>query len=119
MRVARMTTRRSQIFRAFVRGEPIAQIAQSSGLSYGQAWSHLRGAVADLDGKNPSALDAIRWQQYLMLMRIVDHALTAFDKSAEEGVSEVTSQTVESADGSGKLRVSQKVVTHRVREDTI
>jgi hypothetical protein len=50
-------------------------------------------------------------------MRIVDHALAAFEKSAEEGVSEVTSHTIESADDCGKLEVSGRSVTHRVRKD--
>jgi len=112
-----MTPQRSEIFRAFVRGTSIARIAESSGLSYGQAWSHLRGAVAGLDGKNPSALDAIRWQQYLMLMRIVDQVFAAFEQSAEEGVSEITSQTIESADDRGKLRLTGKSVTRSVRQN--
>ena len=113
----RMTTQRSQIFRAFARGEPIAQIAESCGLSYDKAWSHLRRAVAELDRKNPSELDTIRWQQYLALMRVVDQAFAAFERSAEEGVSEVTSQTIESVDDSGNLGVKGKSVTHRVRKD--
>jgi len=49
--------------------------------------------------------------------RIVDQAFAAFEESAEEGVSEVASQTIESVDDSGKLRLTGKSVTHRVRKD--
>jgi hypothetical protein len=49
-----------------------------------------------LDRKYPSALDAVRLQQYLVLMQIVDQAFAAFGRSAEEGVKETTSQIVES-----------------------
>jgi hypothetical protein len=52
-----------------------------------------------------------------MLMRIVDQAFAALETSAEEGVSEVTCQTVESADDSGKLRLTDKSVSHHVRKD--
>lgn len=111
-----MTTKRSEIFRAFTRGESIAQIAECSGVRYAQAWSQIRRAVAELDCKNPSALDAVRWQNYLMLMRVVDQAFAAFEKSAEEGVSEIASQTIESADDSGKLGLTDKSVTRSVRK---
>ena len=112
-----MTLQRSRIVRAFARGESIAQIAESSGVSYGQAWSHLRRAVAELDRKNPSARDTIRFQQWLLLTRIADHAFAAFEKSAEKGVSEVSGQTIESRDDSGHLGLAGKSVTHRVRKD--
>jgi hypothetical protein len=88
----------------------------TSGVSYGQAWSDLRRAVAELDRKGGSALDAVRWQNYLMLMRIVDQAFAAFEKSAEEGVREIASQTIERADDSGKLRLTGKGVTRSVRK---
>jgi hypothetical protein len=110
-----MTPQRSQIFRAFARGESVARIAESCGVSYAQAWSQLRRAVAEVDRKGGTALDAIRWQQYLALMRIVDQALAAFDRSAEYGVSETASQTIGSADDRGKLGLTGKSVTHRVR----
>jgi hypothetical protein len=110
-----MTPQCSQIFRAFARGESIAQIAETCGVSYGQAWSQLRRAIVTLDRRNPSARDTIRWQQYLVLMRIVDQALAAFDKSAEEGISEVTSQTIESPDD--RLGLAGKSVTHHVGKD--
>src|ERR1700738_3337928 len=112
-----MTARRTQMFRAFVRGESIARIAESCGVSYGRAWSHLRRTIAELDHKNPSAVDAIRWQNYLMLMRVVDHALAAFERSAEKGVREVTHETIESADDRCKLGLTGKGVTHHVRKD--
>ena len=80
-----MTPQRSKIFHAFTRGEPIARIAESCGVSYGQAWSQLRRAVAELEHKNPSALDAVRWENYLMLMRIAGQAFAAFERSAEGG----------------------------------
>jgi hypothetical protein len=105
------------MFRAFVRGESIPQIAKSCGVSYAQAWSQLRRAIAELDRKNPSALDAVRWHNYLMLMRIVDQAFAAFEKSAEEGVREIASQTIESADDTGKLGLTGRSVTHRVRRN--
>ena len=111
-----MTSQRSEIFRAFARGESVTLIAESRGVSNTQAWSQLRRAVVELDRKNPSAIDAVRWQQYLVLMRIVDQAFAAFEKSAEEGVREVTCQTIESAHGGGKLRLTGKSVTHRVRK---
>jgi hypothetical protein len=113
-----MTSQRSRIFRAFARGESIIQIAESCGGSYAHAWSQLRRVVAELDRKNSSALDAIRWQQYLVLMRIVDQALAAFEKSAEEGVKETASQTVQRLDDTGTLRLAGRSVTHRVRKDT-
>ena len=50
-------------------------------------------------------------------MRIVDHAFAAFEKSAEEGVTEVTSQTIESANDSSKLRLTGRSVTRSVRND--
>ena len=43
-----MTAQRSEIFRAFARGESIPQIAKSCGVSYGWAWSQLKRAVAEL-----------------------------------------------------------------------
>jgi hypothetical protein len=70
-----------------------------------------------VDRKNPSALDAVRWQNYLMLMRIYDQAFAAFDRSAEEGAREVTCQTIESTDDCGKLRFTGRSVTHRVHRD--
>src|SRR5690242_4136725 len=99
-----MTTETSQIFRAFARGISIVRIAESRGVSYTQAWSQIRRAVAELDRKGGTALDAVRWQQYLMLMRIADHAFAAFERSAEEGVRETASQTIDSTVDSGKLR---------------
>ncbi len=81
-----MTAKRSQIFRAVARGDSIALIADRCGLSYSEAWSHFRCAVAELDRKGSIALDRVRWQQYLVLMRIVEQALAAFDRSAEESV---------------------------------
>jgi hypothetical protein len=112
-----MTTQRSEIVRAFARGESIVQIAESCGVSYGKAWSQIRRAVAELDRKGGTALDAIRWQNYLMLMRVADQALAAFEKSAEDGVSEIASQTIESRDDCGKLRLTGKRVTRSVRRD--
>jgi hypothetical protein len=112
-----MTTQRSQIIRAFARGESFAQIAESCSVSYGQVWSQLSRAIPELDRKNPSALDAVRWQQWLSLTRIVDHALAAFEKSAEEGVSETASRTIESLDHTGKLRLTGKSVTNHIRKD--
>jgi DNA-binding NarL/FixJ family response regulator len=79
-----MTPQRSQIFRAFARGESITRIAESCDISYAQAWSQIRRAAEELERKNPSALDAVRWHNYLMLMRIADQAFAAFDRSAEE-----------------------------------
>lgn len=98
-----MTSLRSKIFRAFARGDSIARIADNCGIGYVQAWSQIRSAVAELDRKGGSALDAVRWQQYLMLMRIVDQAFAAFERSAEEGVRDTASQTIESADHCGSL----------------
>jgi hypothetical protein len=112
-----MTRQHSEIFRAFARGESIARIAENCGVNYGRAWSHLRRAVAELDRKNPSALDAVRWQQYSVLMRIVDHAFAAFERSAEQGVRENTSQTIESADDDGKLGLTGKSIIRCVRRD--
>jgi hypothetical protein len=111
-----MTSQCSRIFRAFARGESIVQIAESCGVSYSKAWSQLRRAIAEVDRKGGTALDAVRWQQYLMLMRVVDQAFAAFEKSAEEGVSEVTFQTIERADDCGKLGLLDKSVTHHVRK---
>jgi Recombinase len=44
-----MTPKCSQIFRAFARGESIKPIVERSGVSYGQTWSQLRRAIAELD----------------------------------------------------------------------
>jgi hypothetical protein len=107
-----MTRQRSEILRAFIRGESIVRIAESCGVSYAQAWSQLQRAIAEVDRKGGTALDAVRWQNYLMLMRIADQAFAAFEKSAEEGVREIVSRTIESADDSGKLRVGQKIASH-------
>jgi hypothetical protein len=112
-----MTPQRSQIFRAFTRGESISRIAESSSVSYGQAWSQLRRAIAEVDRKGGSARDAVRWENYLALMRIVDQAFAAFEKSAEEGVSETASQTVERLDYTGKLGLTRRSVTNHVRKD--
>jgi hypothetical protein len=50
------------------------------------------------------------------LTRIADWAFAAFEKSAEAaGVREVTCETIESADDSGKLELTGRSVTHRVR----
>jgi hypothetical protein len=49
--------------------------------------------------------------------RIVDQAFSAFEKSAEDGVREVTNQTIENRHVSGKLGLRGKVVTNRVRKD--
>lgn len=112
-----MTSQRRRIFRAFARGESIARIAENCGVSYGQAWSQIRRAVAELDRKGDSALDAVRWQNYLMLMRVADQAFAAFEKSAEEGVREVTHQTIESPDHTGKLGLTGRSVTRSVRRN--
>jgi hypothetical protein len=111
-----MTPQASRIFRAFTRGESIVQITESCGVRYAQAWSHLRRAIAELDRKNPSALDTIRFQQWLSLTRIADQAFAAFEKSAEDGVGETASQTVERLDDTGKLGLTRKNVTHHVRK---
>jgi hypothetical protein len=87
------------------------------GVSYGKAWSQLRRAVAKVDRKGGTTLDAARWQQYLVLMRIVDQAFVAFEKSAGEGEKEMTWHTIQSRDGWGKLGLSGKRVTHHVRKD--
>ena len=86
-------------------------------MSFAQAWSHLRRAVAELDPKGGAALDTVRWRQYLALMRIADQAFAAFERSAEEGLSEARCQTIERADDGGKLRLTGKRVTHRVSKD--
>jgi hypothetical protein len=52
-----------------------------------------------------------------MLMRIVDQAFAAFERSAEVGVTQTASQTIESADDSGKVGVTGKSVTRSVRKD--
>jgi hypothetical protein len=44
-----VTSQRSEIFRAFARGEPIVRIGENCGVSYCQAWSQIRPAVAELD----------------------------------------------------------------------
>ncbi len=111
-----MTSQASRIFRAFARGKPVTQIAESCGVSYAKAWSLLRRAIAEADQKGGTAADTVRWQQYLMLMRVVDQAFAAFEKSAEEGVREVADRTVESADDRGKLGLFGKSVTHHVRK---
>ncbi len=112
-----MTPEASQIFRAFAHGESIARIAENCNVSYGQAWSQIRRAVTELDRKGGATLDAVRWQNYLLLMRIVDQAFAAFEKSAEDGVKEITSQTIESANDRGKLGLSGRRVIHHVRKD--
>jgi hypothetical protein len=112
-----MTSLRSKIFRAFARRDSIARIADNCGIGYVQAWSQIRRAVTELDRIGGTALNAIRWQQYLALMRIVDRAFAAFEKSAEEGVSEVASHTIESADDYGKLGLTGRRVSRRVRRD--
>jgi hypothetical protein len=53
----------------------------------------------------------------LALMRVADQAFAAFERSAEEGVSAIASQTIESADDSGRLRLTGKSFTHHVRKD--
>lgn len=112
-----MTPEASQIFRAFAHGESIARIAENCNVSYGQAWSQIRRAVTELDRKGGATLDAVRWQNYLLLMRIVDQAFAACEKSAEDGVKEITSQTIESANDRGKLGLSSRRVIHHVRKD--
>jgi hypothetical protein len=79
-----MTSKRSRIFRAVARGEPIARIADTCGITCSEAWSGLRSAIAELDRKGSVALDNVRWQQYQLLMRIVEQALAAFEESGEE-----------------------------------
>jgi hypothetical protein len=99
-----VTVQRNQIFRAFARGTPLSQIAENCGVSYSQAWL-LKRAVVELERKNPSAQETVRWQLYLVLMRVVDQALAAFEKSGEEGVKEITSRTIENADETGEPRI--------------
>jgi len=86
-----MMLQANQIFRAFARGESVNQIAGTCGLTYAQTWLLLRRAVAEMERKKPATLDNIRWQQYLVLMRIVDQAFAAFERSAEDSVNEATS----------------------------
>jgi hypothetical protein len=112
-----MTPQASLIFRAFARGESIACIADSCGVGYAQAWTQLRRAIAEIDLKNPSTIDAVRWQQYLVLMRIADRAFAAFEKSAEDGVSETAVQTIETSNERGKLGLRGKAHTRHVRKD--
>ena len=76
-----MTAQASKILRAFARGEPIMRIADTCGISYTQAWSQLKRAVAKTEHKNPSPLDTIRLEQYFILTRIVDQAFEAFEKT--------------------------------------
>jgi len=47
-------------------GEPIARIAERSGVSYNKAWSQIRRAVAELSRKGGTTLDAVRWQQWVL-----------------------------------------------------
>jgi hypothetical protein len=98
-----MTSQRSQIFRAFARGESVARIAERRGVGHGRAWSQIRCAIGELDLKGGTALDTVRWQQYLVLMRIVDQAFAAFERSAEDGVKKTASLTVEHTDEGASL----------------
>jgi hypothetical protein len=50
-------------------------------------------------------------------MRVVDQAFAAFEKTTEEGVKEITHQTIESPDNTDKPRLTGRSVTHRVRKD--
>lgn len=112
-----VTPKSSQISRAVARGESIAGIADRFGISDGEAWSQLSRGVAELNRRGSTALDAVRWHQYLVLMRIVDQALAAFDMSADKGVSEVTIQTIQSQNNSGEQGLTRKSVTQHVRKD--
>jgi hypothetical protein len=111
-----MRPQASQIFRAFTRGEPVTQIAENCGVSYARALSLLRRAVAEVELKNPSAIDAIRFEQWFKLTRVADQAFAAFDRSADDGAREGRVQTIETADANGKLGLTGKSVTTRVRK---
>ncbi len=111
-----MTHQRSQIFRRFARGQSICQVAESFGVSYAQAWSELRRAIMEFERNGSTARDIIRFQQYLILMRIVDQALAAFERSSEEGVREIATETIESTDARGNLRPTAKSVTRLIRK---
>jgi hypothetical protein len=112
-----MTAQASQIFRAFTLGESIAPIADKCGISCAQAWTQLRRAIAEIELKNPSTIDSIRWQQYVLLMRIADRAFAAFEKSAQDGLSETAVQTIHTRNESGQLGLRGKSVIRHVRKD--
>jgi hypothetical protein len=109
-----MTPKRSQIFRAIASGESIARIADRLGLTYGEAWLQLSHAIAELNRKGSSAVEPLRWQQYLVLMRVVDQALAAFDQSTEEGATEIANQRIEGQHGNSELRIAGESVKHDV-----
>ena len=111
-----MTPKRSQIFRAVARGESIARIADSCGASYSEVWSHFSRVIAELERKNSPAPDTIRFQQYLVLMQIVDQALAAFDQSTEGNVVETTTRIIQSRDESGRLGVTDGEITRIIRK---
>ena len=68
------------------------------------------GEAASRDRKSRSYFAARR-------RHLADRAVAALEKSAEEGVRGVTSQTIESVDDGGKLGLTAKGVTSRVRKD--
>lgn len=110
-----MTAQASKILRAFARGEPIMRIADTCGISYTQAWSQLKRAVAKTEHKNPSPLDTIRLEQYFILTRIVDQAFEAFEKTIKGTARGTTVQTIETTDANGKLGLIGSRVTAHVR----
>jgi hypothetical protein len=111
-----VTVQRSQILRAFARGQSITRIAESFGIEHSQAWSQLKRAVAELERKGGTAHEIIRFQQFFVLSRVVDEAMQAWVRS-QDGVKEFTSKTNESRDRAGNLTLTSRTVTHHVRKD--
>lgn len=111
-----MTSRETQIYRAFARGKSLSEVAEMCGVTYVQAIRYLTKASREVAFQKPGTTDIIRYQQYLSLLRIIDHAFAAFKRSVNEGVKEVSDETIETRTATFGREVRIKSV--RIRRDS-
>lgn len=81
------------IFRSFMRGKSVAQIAEEKGIDAASVWKQIGRTVARLQKHGGVPLD-LKLQQYLQLSHVVDQALEAFRESQESGLRKVLSTTL-------------------------
>jgi hypothetical protein len=111
-----VTVQRSQIFRAFANGDSAPADRGGFQSRHSQVWSQVQRAISEIERSGGTACETVRWQQYLVLSRIVGQAMQAWDRS-QEGVKEFASRTIENSVGNGNPRLSGRTVTQHLRKD--
>jgi hypothetical protein len=66
-----VTVQRSQIFRAFANGDSAPADRGGFQSRHSQVWSQVQRAISEIERSGGTACETVRWQQYLVLSRIV------------------------------------------------